>query len=179
MKLDLSEIARIVGKRYHYEINEPPIVDETIVCVEPIRGAIDFANTGRLIVARGKLSTTIELECSRCLGKFTTPVSSEIEEGFPIPNPAFVDEEDEEAPKIGEDEREPLFIDNVLDLTELLRQTIILAAPIRPLCREACKGLCANCGRNLNEGQCDCIVNTEGSPFSKLGELLEDQKNEP
>ena len=168
MKLDLSEIARILGKRYHYEIDEPPIVDDTVVCAEPIRGEIDFSNTGSLLIARGRFATSVQLECSRCLKTFTVPVTAEIDEGFPIPVPS--DSEEELAPEI-EEEQEPesLFVENMLDLTELIRQSIILAVPIRPLCEVACKGICPSCGQNLNEAQCGC----EPEPDLPLSDLAE------
>jgi uncharacterized protein len=171
MKLDLNEVARVLAKRYHYVIDQPPIVDDTVVCTERIRGKLDFTNTGRLIIAQGDFSTAIQLECSRCLATFSIPVSSVIDEQFEIPPPeGFAEEEKDEDLEV-EPEAESLFVENILDLTELIRQNVVLEAPIRPLCREACKGLCATCGQNRNEVRCDCDQ-AESSPLAKLAELL-------
>ena len=182
MKLDLTEIARIAGKRYHYDIDEPAIVDDTIVCTEPIRGRIDFINTGRLIVATGQFSTSVQFECGRCLITFTTPVSSVIDEQFEIPDPEGLADEEEVHDLQLEELAEPLLVENIFDLTELIRQGLILAAPIRPLCSEACKGICPMCGQNLNEAQCDCDSKAESSPLAKLAELWkqgQDDEGEP
>ena len=46
--------------------------------------------------------------------------------------------------------------DDVADLTEMIRDTLIASQPIRNLCKEDCKGLCPICGVNLNESECDC-----------------------
>jgi uncharacterized protein len=46
--------------------------------------------------------------------------------------------------------------DDEIDLNELLREQFYLALPMKPLCREECRGLCPQCGTNLNTGSCDC-----------------------
>ena len=63
--------------------------------------------------------------------------------------------------------------DNVLDLTELVCEDIILSLPTRFLCREDCKGICSKCGKNLNEGKCDCKKDIDPR-MAALLELLED-----
>jgi uncharacterized protein len=177
MKLDLSEIAATLGKQYHYEISEPAIESEDVHCVEPVVGSIDFANTGRHIVARGVFKTAVAFECSRCLAELTLPVAVKIEEQFPISNiQAIMAGHGEE---IEEEEQEPLFQDNVFDLTEFIRQMILVETPIRPLCSETCKGLCPMCGKNLNEGPCDCPTDLGASPFAVLREMLEEGVGKP
>ena len=48
------------------------------------------------------------------------------------------------------------YVDEQIDLEEALRAELLLALPIAPLCRDDCKGLCARCGKDLNEGPCAC-----------------------
>lgn len=60
---------------------------------------------------------------------------------------------------------------NVVDITEDVRQTILLSVPLKILCREDCKGLCPICGRNLNEGRCGCTNTMTDSRWEKLREL--------
>ena len=174
MKLDLSEIAATFGRKFEYKVNEDCGEAEDIRCVEPAVGSVEFTNTGNLIVARGNLSATIELDCSRCLEQFKLPVEVKVEEDFPIPNlQAVIAGQKEE---IAEEEQEPLFEDNIFDLSEFVRQTILVQVPIKPLCSETCKGLCPTCGKNLNEGSCDCPVEVEDSPFAVLKEILKESK---
>jgi uncharacterized protein len=152
---------------------------EDVKCVEPVKGSMDFTNTGQLIVVRGSFSTKVELDCSRCLEKLTAPVNVKVEEQFPIKSiqsmMAGYHEEDE----IEEEEEEAFFQNNIFDLSEYIRQAILVESPIRPLCDEACKGLCPTCGKNLNEGPCDCPIDIESSPFSALADMLgEEESNE-
>jgi uncharacterized protein len=177
MKLDLSEVATHLGKRIRYEMDEPPIEDEEggLKCVAPIKGEVTFSNSGRHVVARGSFSTAIELECARCLEEYRVEVASPIEEELELPVP-LAEQEAEEAEGPVEEESERLFVDNILDLTELLRQDILLAVPIKPVCSEMCKGLCPHCGKNLNQEPCDCPQGEIGLPLAELGSLLKEER---
>ncbi|HEX2986866.1 MAG TPA: DUF177 domain-containing protein, partial [Chloroflexota bacterium] len=62
--------------------------------------------------------------------------------------------------------------DHVLDLTEAIRQYVIVESPLQPLCDEECKGLCSQCGANLNLGPCDCQQLASSVPQGNLGVLL-------
>lgn len=80
-----------------------------------------------------KINATMHLNCSKCLEEFTIPLSKEVKLNFPI-----------------EHKKE------VVDLTDNLREEIMLGYPLKPLCRPDCRGLCSNCGQNLNQGKCGC-----------------------
>jgi uncharacterized protein len=173
MKLDLSEIVGNVGKHHRYTIDEPGFESEEagLKCTEPIKGSVEFRNTGRHLVLRGEVGTRVQMDCSRCLRFFEIPVNVRIEDEFLIPLPHSLSEED------GEDEEEieveSILKEGIFDLSEFLRQTIIVSLPIKPLCEDVCKGICPTCGTNLNEGPCDCPVEAGTSPFAALQELLE------
>lgn len=173
MKLDLNEIAAQSGRHLDYEINEPPIKDlEGAVCTDGVKGLVRFSNTGKNIVVRGEFKTTVELECGRCLKPFRMDISVPIEEALSLAEAVVeLDEEDEHEP--ADEEADVLFIDNVFDLNELIRQSILINIPIRPLCSEECKGLCPKCGRDLRDGPCGCVLDEETSPFGALASLLE------
>ncbi|MCL6630530.1 MAG: DUF177 domain-containing protein, partial [Armatimonadetes bacterium] len=65
-----------------------------------------------------------------------------------------------------------LVANNVLDLDELIRQSVLIAIPIQPLCTADCKGLCPSCGQNLNMGKCMCLHDNVDTPFKALAELM-------
>lgn len=181
MKLDLSEIAAHLGKRIRYEIDQPPMEDVAsgLKGIEPIKGDVTFNNAGSNIIVRGKFHTVVELECSRCLRVYKLPLDIPIEEELPISGlPPWAEEEEEEEEELPEEEKEPLFVDNIFDLDELMRQSILVSVPIKPLCTEACKGLCPHCGVNLNEGKCECPPETEESPFGPLASLMNEEESE-
>ena len=94
----------------------------------------EVVNDGRTFVARGKATCNRKFFCDRCL----EPSSSEIVCDF---DEEIADEDISE---------------NVVDITELVRDTFLAGLPIQNLCREDCKGLCPVCGKNLNTGECEC-----------------------
>lgn len=131
-----------------------------------IRGDITLTRTDSSILVQGILTANAEMTCSRCLKSFKSKLSLHIEEeyfptidiitGVRLPEP-------EEAGTFTIDEH------HVLDLTEAIRQYIVIALPMKPLCKEKCAGLCPVCGKNLNLGDCGC-KQQEVDP--RWGELL-------
>jgi uncharacterized protein len=108
------------------------------------------------------------LVCSRCLTLFSYPLAFKIEEEF-YPSVDIINGEPLSLP----DDSTSSVIDerHILDLTEVIRQHILLAAPVKPLCRTDCAGLCPQCGANLNETTCHCTPNRQTAfavAFEKL-----------
>jgi uncharacterized protein len=58
-----------------------------------------------------------------------------------------------------------------LELAPMLREQLILASPMHPLCQDDCLGLCTRCGKDLNEGPCLCPAESRGGPFDILRTL--------
>jgi len=84
-------------------------------------------------------------------------------------------EENERA--LAEDDLTTAFYsEGVLDVIDLLREQFQLVLPMKPLCREDCKGLCPECGTNLNRGTCDCTPHWEDPRLAALKGLLDRQK---
>jgi len=135
---------------------------------QKIQGKCRLLRTQRSILVKCALNSEVELTCSRCLGKFRQPLKIKIEEeflptidvlsGVPLPPP-------EEPSAFTIDEQ------HILDLTEAIRQYSLLAIPMKPLCKKGCAGLCATCGKNLNEGKCNCPQDNIDPRWSKLAEL--------
>ena len=101
----------------------------------------------------GTVAAELELPCSRCLEPFRLPIAASFDVRY-LPASAVsaavereVDDEDLETGYYRNDE---------IDLNELLREQFYLALPMKPLCAEECRGLCAQCGTNLNTDTCDC-----------------------
>ncbi len=177
MKLDLTEIAHSLGMHYTYEVDDkdPALSEPGWALNEPVRGKVEFSNTGQLLLARGVLTTVVRLECSRCLASFPLKQMVKIEEHFAIHPDQILgqpyEEDEEDSEDATADELQEYYKDYILDLTELIRQNLIVELPLAPLCKEDCRGLCLHCGRNLNEEQCDCTPTVEG-PFVVLKDIL-------
>jgi len=97
------------------------------------------------LMTEGTVAGKVMLECSRCLSKIISPLEVQVREIFR--KPVGHGESSEEAFEIIGDE---------IDLGPLAEQAFLLALPLKPLCKEDCKGLCPRCGKNLNEGDCGC-----------------------
>jgi len=175
MKLDLSEILANVGMQLPYEVSEPPIVDEDLECTTPIRGDLVFTNTGSVLLLDGKVQTRVARPCSRCSVYFEEEEIAPVNEQFTL-EPKTVGPRHRHTLAVVEDDENPdatkLFDGPIFDLSELLRQSITLAESSRPLHDPECKGLCSHCGKDLNEGPCECRPEQPNPAFAALGALL-------
>jgi uncharacterized protein len=177
VKLDLASIAGSPGARWKHDFTVALPKDEELDLAGPVTGTITVTNTGQLLLVRGKMAAKARVECARCGETFEFAVAAPIEEEFSIRGP--------EGAPIGPgdtiDVEEPAaaaFADNMLDLTELLRQQLLVSLPLTPLCRPDCKGICPDCGKNLNEGPCGCAEDRAASPFAVLESLIRDPNQE-
>jgi uncharacterized metal-binding protein YceD (DUF177 family) len=188
MRLDISDVLREVGKLLPYDINEPPLVDEDVECTRPIQGKVTFNNTGGTLLVRGTAETSVALACSRCAQYFERNVELTLEEQFELRHVSAgprtlqtvtVVEEDE-SPIAGK-----LIEGHIFNLTEMLRQYILLDQPTQPLPPELPDGRCSHCHlrpeedlRRLAE-EPDAEKTPVNPAFAKLHELLEQKREEP
>jgi uncharacterized protein len=136
--------------------------------VAPVRLGFDIHKDKDAFRLVGAVHTELELPCSRCLEPFRFPVDVAFDQRY-LPQPeASADEERE----IADEDLETSFYRGAqIDLNELLREQFYLTLPMKPLCREECKGLCAQCGTNLNTGTCDCRPGWEDPRLAALKQL--------
>ena len=101
----------------------------------------------------GELATRVEVPCARCL----EPVTRDIERRFDLLyRPQGADAGREEISVTTAEAEIGYYTGDGVLLEDVLREQVLLAVPIKTVCREECKGLCPHCGRNLNQGSCDC-----------------------
>jgi uncharacterized protein len=133
-----------------------------------IEGRVRLMRTNQGILAQGTISGETEVACARCLAPVPVDIEAEVEEVF-VPT---IDMATGRSIK-PEEEDEALWIDehHILDLTEVLRQDVLLELPVHVLCKEDCRGLCPECGTNLNEASCDCKPDIDPR-WSSLTDLL-------
>jgi uncharacterized protein len=150
---------------------DPDVLDETCI-VGRVRAEGTLTRAGAGVLADCRFETALAGECARCLENAVTPVVGRFQEqfvptvdvrtGIPLP---------EDRP---DGEEFQIDANHVLDLGEALRQHVLTATPLQPLCRPDCRGLCAQCGCNLNERACNCAPSASGSPFAALKQLLDE-----
>jgi uncharacterized protein len=153
MLLDLS---RMRGERDRFDRTYQPNAfqpNDDYRVVAPAHLAFDVFKKKTEVRIVGDVSTVLELECGRCIERFTLPVSTHFDLLY-LPHSENRGEGERE---IEEHDLETAFYrDETIDLGHLMQEQFYLALPMKPLCRDECKGLCPHCGTNLNTGTCDC-----------------------
>lgn len=163
----------LVGTSLEADIDEEIQLDEEdLKVVGPLTGHVRMRRINQGLLVDGWVDLTFELTCTRCLKVFEQPMHILLEERF---QPTMDIITGMPLPPIEEDDVFPIDDHHQIDLTEALRQRILLAIPMATLCQEDCKGLCAQCGTNLNLGSCNCEPEID-SRMSILKTLLAQQE---
>ena len=101
----------------------------------------------------GKLVADVDLTCCRCLNTSRRSLKKGFKLDYrPDPESISIHEESLDYSELGIG----FYHQDRLDLTHVVGEQILLELPMNPVCRSACKGLCDQCGQNLNDGQCSC-----------------------
>lgn len=137
----------------------------------PLKGPATFevtvADTGTAYVANGLAHATLEARCARCTRDFDLVLTGDIDAYFITP---------EHADEVPEEQDSGPVIDGRIDLEPFIVTALAIAVPLAPLHDPDCKGICPECGTDLNEGICECPKAGRETPFSALGELLDEMR---
>jgi uncharacterized protein len=160
-----SEIGQT--RAYDFEGNEA--LDLGDWSATDVRGHAKFTLTNFGILANIQATGVLHLTCARCLEPFTTPIVVQFDEEF-VPSidiqtglPTGVHVSDTAL---------PISSNHMIDLGEAIRQQFLLAMDLIPVCRPDCRGLCPECGANLNTETCLCPPPEPANPFQVLKDLI-------
>ena len=171
MQLDLTRYRQPVS--HFARTFQPGDVEgdaDTYRIVAPVELAFDIHKDKDKFRLVGRVRTELELSCSRCIEPYRFPIDAEFDQRYLPSSQATTDNERE----VEEDDLETsYYADDQIDLGVLMREQFYLALPMKPLCREDCKGLCAQCGTNLNTGTCDCAPVWEDPRLAALKAIKE------
>jgi len=165
-------LARIRTPHEHFEEVYPPETftsdADSFTVAAPVTLAFDIYKDKDQFRLDGRVETTLELPCSRCLEPFRWPVNSVFDLRYQPRTPASAKPDRE----IEEDDFTTAFYENdEIDLVQMMREQFYLAVPMKPLCRPDCQGLCPQCGTNLNRGTCTCKPNWDDPRLAPLKSL--------
>ncbi len=148
MYLDLTDVLRDPGVVVEKKLDIPAGVLDEWELTEPAKGFVRASNARRNIVVRGKAKTTVLMECGRCLREYSQPLEFDLDITVPMSHfnvflgaSAVEADENDDGDELTRDDVIALFKEHSLDVSELVRQAIVLAAPIQPLCNADCAGL--------------------------------------
>jgi uncharacterized protein len=180
MRLDLSHIRQPeTAFLRQYEPSAFAEDDEDYRVVAPVSLGFTIHKDKDRFRLVGTVGTTLELRCSRCLEPFALPLDAAFDLRYLPVGAAAPDDQETEDRELGEDDTAATFYeDDAIDLADLLREQFYLALPMKPLCRQDCRGLCPQCGTNLNTDTCQCQVRWEDPRLAGLKALIPDRKHD-
>jgi uncharacterized protein len=121
------------------------------------------------VVLKGEMLVSVQFFCDRCGEPFDFPLAAEFLYNFKIGEDTSLLLQEKEC---GEEDCNTVYLDEpVIDIGEILREQVLLAAPVRRICDEGCRGLCPGCGKNLGREACTCSPGRSESPFAVLKNL--------
>jgi len=168
----ILDVSKLREPRLRIERTEEPSdfgVEDGFRIVAPVRLALTVQKTREKVKLAGTIQTVLELDCSRCLEGFPVPVDATFDLLYvPVAaEPPTVQEKE-----IEEDDLDTAYYrDGVIDLADVVREQLYLVLPMKPLCQEGCRGLCPECGTNLNSGACACTPAWEDPRLAPLKAL--------
>lgn len=170
MRIELENLERGGSAFAHsYQPDELTFDEHDLRLVEPVEVKGRVRRRDGEVELRGRLATRVAIPCGRCLKSVELPIEVEFSERF-APAVAWKDEEQHELQP--EDLDLAVFDGEGLELDDLVREEVILAIPGQVLCQEQCRGLCPDCGTDLNTSSCDCAAKQIDSRWEKLKDVL-------
>ena len=137
----------------------------------PVRGRLNITASDTNVNVTGEVDARLALGCSRCLKDFEYGLKAPISVLF------LREKETEREKELTSSEMDVNYLEgDSLDTNEVLLAQIALELPIKPLCREDCKGLCTRCGSDLNKGPCGCKTEEREERTDQRFEKLKDFK---
>ena len=163
LKLNVGHlIAAGSGHSQETEFDIPALRLDDELLVEYIRGPLRLSRNKEGILVQGDLEIGLESECDRCLEPVSQSIPVKIEELYSYPVTVGIEFTINE--------------DGILDLAPLLRAEVLIDSARGVLCRDDCKGLCPECGANLNHAACECDLDDVDPRLAGLQALLNDSE---
>lgn len=169
MKINVVQSEENIGSADSFAFStsaeELDVLHETYSIDGPVRVEGKIVNTGLFYRVEGVVYCKKAFRCDRCLEDFV----QEQEHSFAEKYQKKAEDDD----VVSEEDRDVNYFDGeVIDLTDLIRDTILLAQPLNNICSPACRGLCMKCGANLNESDCGCDRQVVDPRLAVLQQLL-------
>ena len=171
MKLDITRGIQRKGIEVPFDLMESWGEDrwngDAISFARPVTFSGTYMLADETVVLRGIARALIQSRCARCLAPALSDISADVEEAF------LRDTGEEHKP--GDDQYR--YSGHVLELDDAVRTALLLELPSRVLCKEDCRGLCPQCGQDLNVASCSCRREiADRNPFAALASLLNEDE---
>jgi uncharacterized protein len=142
------------------------------VFLMPLTIDLRIRRIGQMVEAVGRFETRVRLSCSRCLADYETPLAADFNLSFSREQPETAEPSRHAEVELGAEEIGLiLFHGEEIDLHDAVQEEVLMAVPMKTLCRPECKGLCPQCGADLNQGDCGCGRKIINPKFAVLKDL--------
>lgn len=174
MRIKLENLEGGRGDFAHvYQPEELNPVDERVILTQPATVSGRVRLSGNAVSVQGHVETQAQTDCDRCLKPVQLPVNAD----FALEYIPGADYESGSAAALSEEEMSvSVFDGESIDVDEIVKEQILLAVPARTLCQEECKGICPECGIDLNTGQCDCAASQVDPRWAALKNFKSDKQ---
>ncbi len=163
MKVLIPEISE---EGFDLKIKET-IESDTIIL--PIRGQLRINKIGCQVIVKGELIADVRLQCSRCLKDFLSVLSVPVDVIYhPVEELKGEDNHEIKIEELGID----FYSGEEIDMLDIVKEQVVLNLPMKPLCKESCKGICLKCGIDFNKGNCNCYAKDIDPRLEVLKKLL-------
>lgn len=165
MIIDVSSILKEFGGKINID-SELVLEDCEVVFAGPVKITGSIYNNGQSLTLSANCTGVLKTQCARCLKDIDVDVTFPVEENLM----------QEDGEKTAEDEDVILFEGGSFEIGDIVLNSFLLNTSMKYLCREDCKGLCQNCGFDLNEGECGCNHDIVDPRWSGLVDILNENK---
>lgn len=172
MIIDIDRLPREgleISRNFEFLYDE--IIEKDTVFLLPLHADVTVKKVGEEVYVKGRIETLLSFVCSRCLIPFEFPVNSAFDLVY-FPEELEVAREELES----DDLNISFYYSRKIDLREVVLEQLNLTFPFKPLCSEACQGICPVCGKNINSGDCSCVTKDSDSRLEKLKIFLKDKR---
>jgi uncharacterized protein len=138
----------------------------------PVKTAVRATRIDDMIEVKGEVNARVRLPCGRCLQEYEMPLKSRFDLTYVNRIPVVQDDDEQDEVEISAQEMGLIYFEGKeINLQDEIQEQVILAFPIKALCKKDCKGLCSSCGRDLNQGDCGCDHQPLDPRFAALKNL--------
>lgn len=169
MQIHLSDISSSEGKSVHYsaafEMEDITFQQGTFPVLEKKPVELTITNTGdRVLELEGSGLVTVGIPCDRCLDQVATEIPFEFKRKLDM---KLTDEE-----RVNDLDESSYLTGYDLDVDRLVYLEVLMSWPLKVLCKEDCKGICSRCGKNLNNGPCECTEEPKDPRMAAISDIF-------
>ncbi len=169
MTIDVSAILKELGGKIavngYVELGDTDFLGETYGFSEPVKVQGDISNNGKSLILKAECTGSMKTRCARCMKEINVPIEFTLDENL-------IQGDDGNA----YDDDVIVFDGTQVDIDEIVADGFLMNVDGKYLCQEDCRGLCPECGADLNEGDCGCNMDTIDPRWEGLLDIMKNNE---